>query len=58
MFVEVEPASPFKPETLAISAKFQCGWYQYLHRWEFSSDGVIEPNIAMGGALNPYAPDA
>ena len=58
VFVEVEPASPFKPETLAISAKFQCGWYQYLHRWEFSSDGVIEPNIAMGGALNPYAPDA
>ena len=44
--------------SLAISAKFQCGWYQYLHRWEFSSDGVIEPNIAMGGALNPYAPDA
>lgn len=56
--VQVEGATPFTPAVLCISAKFQCGWYQYLHRWEFTSDGVIEPNIAMGGGLNPYAPDA
>jgi hypothetical protein len=55
--VDVEPASDFGPAHLTISAKFQCGWYQYVHRWEFDSDGVIHPKVAMGGALNPNAPD-
>jgi len=55
--VRVEAATPFTPETLSVSAKFQCGWYQYLQRWEFTADGVIEPNIAMGGGLNPYGPE-
>jgi Cu2+-containing amine oxidase len=56
--VDIEPATSFGPAVLRITAKFQCGWYQYVHRWEFSGDGVIEPNIALGGALNPYAPAA
>jgi primary-amine oxidase len=53
--VDVEPASDFEPAVLAISAKFQCGWYQYVHRWEFRGDGEIRPHLGMGGGLNPYA---
>jgi hypothetical protein len=55
--VDVEPATDFGPAHLTISAKFQCGWYQYVHRWEFDSDGNIHPRVAMGGALNPYSKD-
>jgi len=54
---QVEPASDFGPAHLVIAAKFQCGWYQYVHSWEFDSDGNIHPGVAMGGALNPYAPE-
>ena len=28
--VDVEPATDFEPARLMISAKFQCGWYQYV----------------------------
>jgi len=52
--VDVEPASNFGPAHLRISAKFQCGWYQYVHSWEFDGDGNIHPRVAMGGQLNPY----
>lgn len=55
--VDQEPASGFDPAHLVISAKFGCGWYQYVHRWEFTEDGAIHPQVAMGGALNPYAMD-
>jgi len=51
--VKNEPADDFNPAKLIISAKFQCGWYQYVHSWEFSSDGVITPRVAMGGHLHP-----
>ena len=54
--VEVEPAGDFGPGELTISAKFQCGWYQYVHRWEFSGDGDIHPHLGMGGMLNPNDP--
>ena len=50
---EVEPSSDIGPAVLRISAKFQCGWYQYVHSWEFDSDGVITPHVAMGGQLMP-----
>jgi hypothetical protein len=50
-----EPQTGFAPASLAITAKFQCGWYQYVHSWEFDGDGNIHPRVAMGGALNPYA---
>ena len=53
--VRVEPATSFDPATLIISAKFQCGWYQYVHRWEFNGYGEIQPSLGMGGALNPSA---
>lgn len=53
--VNVEPADDFGPATLRIVAKFQCGWYQYVHRWEFDSEGVIHAALGMGGALNPFA---
>lgn len=51
--VTTEASDDFSPARLVISAKFQCGWYQYVHRWEFDSDGVIHPHVAMGGELNP-----
>ena len=51
----VEAATDFHPAHLVISAKFQCGWYQYVHSWEFGSDGAIHPRVAMGGMLNPFA---
>lgn len=51
--VDVEPAGNFGPGHLTITAKFQCGWYQYVHRWEFDSDGNIHVKVAMGGQLNP-----
>src|SRR5206468_8683102 len=54
--VQTEPADDFHSATLVISAKFQCGWYQYVQRWEFDADGVIHPRVAMGGMLNPFAP--
>ena len=55
--VDVEPETDFEAAHLTISAKFQCGWYQYVHSWQFGADGSIHPRVAMGGALNPYAPD-
>jgi Cu2+-containing amine oxidase len=51
-----EPATDFDQAHLVIAAKFQCGWYQYAHRWAFGSDGTIHPSVAMGGRLNVYAP--
>ena len=54
--VDIEPASDFGPAHLVVSAKFQCGWYQYVHSWEFDSDGNIHPRLAMGGQLNPNDP--
>ena len=51
--VTVTPADDFNPARLSMTAKFQCGWYQYVHSWEFDSDGVIHPRVAMGGMLNP-----
>jgi Cu2+-containing amine oxidase len=51
----VEPATDFEPAHLVISAKFQCGWYQYVHSWQFGADGAIHPRAAMGGMLNPFA---
>ena len=32
-------------------------WYQYVHSWEFNSDGVITPRVAMGGHVHPQKPD-
>jgi hypothetical protein len=54
--VTTTPADDFSPAHLTISAKFQCGWYQYVHSWDFSGDGVITPHVAMGGHLNPGLP--
>lgn len=54
--VKLEPADDFNPAHLVISAKFQCGWYQYVHSWVFESDGSIHPHVAMGGHLIPGDP--
>jgi len=54
--VTTTPAGDFGPASLSITAKFWCGWYQYVHSWEFTGDGVINPRVAMGGHLNPYQP--
>jgi Cu2+-containing amine oxidase len=54
--VRTETGTGFGPERMSITAKFECGWYQYVHRWEFDRDGNIHPAIAMGGKLNHYGP--
>ena len=54
--VDVTPADDFNPERLTVSAKFQCGWYQYVHSWEFDGYGAIHPRVAMGGMINPNCP--
>jgi hypothetical protein len=55
--VDVEGATDFAAGHLVITAKFQCGWYQYVHSWEFDGDGGIHARVALGGALNPNGPD-
>ena len=55
--VDVEPESSFDPASLTIAAKFQCGWYQYVHRWELNSYGEIHADLGMGGQLHPLNPD-
>jgi hypothetical protein len=55
--VDLEPETSFDPATLTLSAKFQCGWYQYVHRWEFNSYGEIHVDLGMGGELHPMNPD-
>jgi Copper amine oxidase, enzyme domain len=54
--VHVDPSGHFGPAHLTITAKFQCGWYQYVHSWEFDGDGNIHARVAMGGQLNPNDP--
>jgi hypothetical protein len=54
--VTTEPGNDFGPACLVISAKFQCGWHQYVHRWELDADGVIHPRVAVGGQLHPQKP--
>lgn len=54
--VDVHSATSFDPAELVISAKFQCGWYQYVHRWEFNGYGEIHPHLGMGGELHPVNP--
>ncbi len=53
--VQVDGEDGFNPARLTLAAKFQCGWYQYVHSWEFNGDGAIHPRVAMAGHLNPYA---
>jgi len=55
--IDVEAETSFHPAELVISAKFQCGWYQYVHRWEFNSYGEIHVDLGMGGQLHPVNPD-
>jgi hypothetical protein len=52
--VHTEGEDGFNPARLTIEAKFQCGWYQYVHSWEFNGDGAIHPRVAMAGHLNPF----
>jgi hypothetical protein len=51
VMVEKLPAELNEPARLVIWAKFQCGNYQYIHRWEFSADGAIHPAVGLGGKL-------
>lgn len=49
--VETSAATAFEPARAAVWAKFQVGNYQYIQRWEFRADGLIEPSIGLGGPL-------
>ena len=39
--IDTDAETSFDPAELVISAKFQCGWYQYVQRWTFNSYGEI-----------------
>jgi len=56
VMLEKLPATLTEPATLVIWAKFQCGNYQYVHRWEFSADGSIHPEMGLGGQLWQWNP--
>jgi Copper amine oxidase, enzyme domain len=45
-----------EPDHLAVWAKFQCGNYQYIHRWVFYADGSIHVEVGLGGKLGPWGP--
>lgn len=47
--VEEEPATATTPASVRVWAKFQVGNYQYIQRWEFRADGVIEAGVGLGG---------
>lgn len=49
--VETSAATAYEPASAAVWAKFQVGNYQYIQRWEFRADGLIEPSIGLGGPL-------
>lgn len=49
--VEKLPADFIEPAKTVIWAKFQCGNYQYIHRWEFQADGAIHVQVGLGGKL-------
>jgi hypothetical protein len=55
--VHTHPETSFDPAELVVTAKFQCGWYQYVQRWEFNSYGEIHADLGMGGELHPMNPD-
>ena len=54
--VHTHAETSFDPAELVITAKFQCGWYQYVQRWEFNSYGEIHADLGMGGELHPIEP--
>jgi len=49
--VELLPAELAEPAKAVVWAKFQCGNYQYIHRWEFLADGNIHAEVGLGGRL-------
>jgi copper amine oxidase-like protein len=55
--IDTEVATSFDAGVLVISAKFQCGWYQYVQRWEFNEYGEIHADLGMGGTLHPANAD-
>ena len=50
--VEEEEATFIEPAALVIWAKFQCGNYQYVHRWRFHADGSVHAEVGLGGKLS------
>jgi Cu2+-containing amine oxidase len=51
--VMVEQIGPTEtePARAVVWAKFQCGNYQYVHRWEFGADGSVHALVGLGGRL-------
>jgi hypothetical protein len=50
--VERLEAGLAQPAKLVLWTKFQMNHYQFVHRWEFHSDGSIEVKVGLGGELN------
>jgi hypothetical protein len=51
VMVEQVPATLTEPAKAVVWAKFQCGNYQYFHRWQFQADGAILAEVGLGGRL-------
>jgi len=51
VMVELEGPTETSPAAAVVWAKFQCGNYQYIHRWEFGADGSIHAEVGLGGKL-------
>ena len=49
--VELQPAELSEPAKAVVWAKFQCGNYQYIHRWVFLADGNVHAEVGLGGRL-------
>lgn len=54
--VEKHEKAWIEPEHVVVWAKFQCGNYQYVHRWSFYADGGVDVEVGLGGKLGWWGP--
>lgn len=47
--VDHYPATTIESAHVSVWAKFQAGHYQYIHRWSFYEDGLIQADVSIGG---------
>lgn len=57
VYVEKHPKGWIDPEHIEIWAKFQCGNYQYVHRYVFYADGRVDVEVGLGGKLIGDGPE-
>src|SRR6266487_14957 len=57
VYVKKHPKGWIEPEHIEIWAKFQCGNYQYIHRYVFYADGRVDVEVGLGGKLIGDGPE-